>query len=72
MERIDWGWLKQTPPRSRGLIPGLGLRFTHLPASLMQCEQILVDNGTEDIRIIKDSRKKSGWTKPHPIEKSIW
>ena len=67
---IPWSFLKQTPPGSKGLIPGVGMRYIHRPADGIRCEQIHVDVGTGDwqgravMRILRDRSKKSGWSRP--------
>ena len=71
---IPWSWLKATPPGSAGRIPGLGLSYRHLPATLMRMEQVLVANGEEDLRVVKAPRNRSGWTAPHRVshDNNLW
>jgi hypothetical protein len=66
---IPWAMLKDTPAPSKGLIPGVGLRFVHHPNNGMTVERIFVDVGTHNgvpamMRILRDRSLKSGWTRP--------
>ena len=43
--KIDWPWLRQTPPGTWGRLPGVGLNWYHPVGTPTQCEVITVDLG---------------------------
>lgn len=65
--KIDWAWLKETPPGSTGVVPGLGMRYEHRPGSSHVVEHIAILNGNSELRVQRAPRNKSGWSAPYEV-----
>lgn len=69
--KINWNALKLTPADNQVNISSasLGLEYRHNAATQMRVESVEVHDGQESIKVHRDPRLKSGWTKPY---RTIW
>ena len=58
--KIDWAWIKSTPPDSWGIVPGLGMTFFHRARTPVQCESCLLVDGDNALRT---SRRGPKWSR---------
>ncbi len=55
--KIDWRWLRQTPPGTWGLLPREGLTWYHPHATPVQAEVVTVDLGSAAVTRLARGRQ---------------
>lgn len=67
---IDWAWLLQTTPNTRGSLPGQAVLFKHVGAQDPTPEQIYVLDGERCYRIAQ--KADGSWTKPVRVDDQVF